>query len=216
MSSRKARSPLSPMSRRLPQKGMPVIIEADARQRARLASRARAAFGRDLSRRASGGALEAQRRQGQRPCRGRYHPGLHRHPRSGRGAYRRTGRGAASAGENRSSGAQGFEGGGEIILDAEGPDSPETFSGDTIDVGALAEQFFGLAIDPYPRKAGRRDRGRRRRTAGRKRIPEKAAFAARKILKTVRILEKLVVRRRQNSYFRQTFASPLILAGLRR
>jgi hypothetical protein len=51
-------------------------------------------------------------------------------------------------------GRQGFEGGGEILLDAEGPDSPETFSGDTIDVGALAEQFFGLAIDPYPRKQG--------------------------------------------------------------
>lgn len=51
-------------------------------------------------------------------------------------------------------GRQGFEEGGEILLDAEGPDSPETFSGDTIDVGALAEEFFGLAIDPYPRKAG--------------------------------------------------------------
>jgi len=51
-------------------------------------------------------------------------------------------------------GREGFEGGGEIVLDADGPDSPETFSGDTIDVGALAEQFFGLAIDPYPRKSG--------------------------------------------------------------
>ncbi|MCZ8548115.1 DUF177 domain-containing protein [Mesorhizobium qingshengii] len=51
-------------------------------------------------------------------------------------------------------GRQGFEGGGEILIDADGPDSPETFSGDTIDVGALAEQFFGLAIDPYPRKQG--------------------------------------------------------------
>jgi hypothetical protein len=51
-------------------------------------------------------------------------------------------------------GREGFEGSGEIILDADGPDSPETFSGDTIDVGALAEQFFGLAIDPYPRKPG--------------------------------------------------------------
>ncbi|TIV50461.1 MAG: DUF177 domain-containing protein, partial [Mesorhizobium sp.] len=51
-------------------------------------------------------------------------------------------------------GREGFEGGGEIVLDADGPDSPETFSGDTIDVGALAEQFFGLAIDPYPRKPG--------------------------------------------------------------
>jgi hypothetical protein len=56
--------------------------------------------------------------------------------------------------EDSKLGRQGFEGGGEILLDAEGPDSPETFSGDTIDVGALAEQFFGLAIDPYPRKQG--------------------------------------------------------------
>lgn len=51
-------------------------------------------------------------------------------------------------------GRLGFHSGGEMVLDAEGPDSPETFSGDTIDVGALAEQFFGLGIDPYPRKAG--------------------------------------------------------------
>lgn len=35
-----------------------------------------------------------------------------------------------------------------------GGDAPETFSGDFIDVGALAEEFFGLAIDPYPRKPG--------------------------------------------------------------
>lgn len=56
--------------------------------------------------------------------------------------------------EDSKLGRQGFDGGGEILLDAEGPDSPETFSGDTIDVGALAEQYFGLAIDPYPRKQG--------------------------------------------------------------
>ncbi|MET3790151.1 YceD family protein [Aquamicrobium terrae] len=43
---------------------------------------------------------------------------------------------------------------GEMVLDADGPDSPETFTGDTIDAGALAEEFFGLAIDPYPRKPG--------------------------------------------------------------
>ena len=43
---------------------------------------------------------------------------------------------------------------GEMILDAEGPDAPETFSGDSVDAGALAEEFFALAIDPYPRKAG--------------------------------------------------------------
>jgi hypothetical protein len=56
--------------------------------------------------------------------------------------------------EDSKLGRHGFEGGGEILLDAQGPDSPETFSGDKIDVGALAEQFFGLAIDPYPRKQG--------------------------------------------------------------
>jgi hypothetical protein len=49
-------------------------------------------------------------------------------------------------------GRLGFGSGGEIMIDADGPDSPELFSGDTIDVGELAEQFFGLAIDPYPRK----------------------------------------------------------------
>ncbi len=47
-----------------------------------------------------------------------------------------------------------ISGEGEIVLDYEGPDMPETFAGDTIDVGALAEELFGLAIDPYPRKDG--------------------------------------------------------------
>jgi hypothetical protein len=56
--------------------------------------------------------------------------------------------------EDSKLGRQGFNNAGEIVLDAEGPDSPETFSGDTIDVGALAEEFFGLGIDPYPRKPG--------------------------------------------------------------
>ena len=39
-----------------------------------------------------------------------------------------------------------------LIIDAEGPDLPETFSGDRLDAGAIAEEFFELAIDPYPRK----------------------------------------------------------------
>jgi hypothetical protein len=56
--------------------------------------------------------------------------------------------------EDSKLGRAGFEGGGEILLDFDGPDSPETFSGDTLDVGALAEEFFGLGIDPYPRKSG--------------------------------------------------------------
>lgn len=54
--------------------------------------------------------------------------------------------------EDSKLGRQGFHEGGEILLDAEGPDSPETFAGDSIDIGALAEEFFGVAIDPYPRK----------------------------------------------------------------
>ncbi|MET0598959.1 MAG: DUF177 domain-containing protein [Mesorhizobium sp.] len=51
-------------------------------------------------------------------------------------------------------GREGFGAGGEVLLDAEGPDAPELFAGDTIDVGALAEEFFELAIDPYPRSEG--------------------------------------------------------------
>lgn len=42
---------------------------------------------------------------------------------------------------------------GEMFLQADGPDGPETFDGHSIDVGALTEEFFGLGIDPYPRKA---------------------------------------------------------------
>ncbi len=56
--------------------------------------------------------------------------------------------------EDSKLGRAGFHEGGEILLDAEGPDGPETFSGNTIDVGALAEEFFAMAIDPYPRKPG--------------------------------------------------------------
>lgn len=43
---------------------------------------------------------------------------------------------------------------GEILLDPDGDDSPELFVGDTVDVGQLAEEFFALGIDPYPRKSG--------------------------------------------------------------
>lgn len=43
---------------------------------------------------------------------------------------------------------------GELLLDAEGADIPETFVGDKIDLGAVAEEFFELALDPYPRKSG--------------------------------------------------------------
>ncbi|MAZ15697.1 MAG: metal-binding protein [Ahrensia sp.] len=43
---------------------------------------------------------------------------------------------------------------GALIVDPEGPDIPETFEGGTIDAGAIAEEFFELAIDPYPRAPG--------------------------------------------------------------
>ncbi|WEX07455.1 DUF177 domain-containing protein [Chelativorans sp. AA-79] len=43
---------------------------------------------------------------------------------------------------------------GEIFVEPDGDDLPEVFEGDSVDVGALAEEFFELAIDPYPRKAG--------------------------------------------------------------
>ncbi|MCT7375846.1 YceD family protein [Chelativorans salis] len=42
---------------------------------------------------------------------------------------------------------------GEIVVEAEGEDLPEAFTGDRIDLGALAEEFFALGIDPYPRKS---------------------------------------------------------------
>ena len=43
---------------------------------------------------------------------------------------------------------------GEMVLDPEGPDLPEPFSGDTIDAGALVAEFAALSIDPYPKKPG--------------------------------------------------------------
>ncbi|SOE17344.1 uncharacterized protein DUF177 involved in 23S rRNA accumulation [Hoeflea halophila] len=43
---------------------------------------------------------------------------------------------------------------GEMFLDPDGPDLPELFSGDSIDVGAVAAEFAALSIDAYPRKEG--------------------------------------------------------------
>ena len=41
---------------------------------------------------------------------------------------------------------------GEMVVDPDGPDLPELFSGDSIDVGTVVAEFAALAIDPYPRK----------------------------------------------------------------
>jgi uncharacterized metal-binding protein YceD (DUF177 family) len=43
---------------------------------------------------------------------------------------------------------------GEMVLDPDGPDLPETFTGDTIDAGETVAEIAALAIDPYPRKPG--------------------------------------------------------------
>lgn len=50
--------------------------------------------------------------------------------------------------------SRGLNSKGEMFLDPEGPDLPETFTGDSIDVGAVAAEFAALAIDPYPRNTG--------------------------------------------------------------
>ncbi len=44
--------------------------------------------------------------------------------------------------------------GAEIVLDSDGPDEPDAIVGGTVDAGAIAEEFFAIAIDPYPRKDG--------------------------------------------------------------
>lgn len=43
---------------------------------------------------------------------------------------------------------------GEIVLDPDGPDIPEPFTGDSIDAGEVVAECVALAIDPYPRKQG--------------------------------------------------------------
>ncbi len=42
---------------------------------------------------------------------------------------------------------------GEMLLDPDGPDAPEIFTGDSIDAGEVAAEHVALAIDPYPRKS---------------------------------------------------------------
>ncbi len=42
----------------------------------------------------------------------------------------------------------------EIVIDAFAADPPDTYSGTTIDVGAIVLEHFALAIDPYPRAPG--------------------------------------------------------------
>lgn len=149
------RSPVSfPVNvARLPQKGLPVVIEADASQRAALAEAhgltSVESYRADLlvtKWKRNGvkvsGRVEAEITQAcivtLEPVQSKIDEDVD----------------AVLLPEDSKLGREGFHVGGEILLDAEGPDSPETFSGDTIDVGALAEEFFGLGVNPYPRKAG--------------------------------------------------------------
>lgn len=40
---------------------------------------------------------------------------------------------------------------GELVIDAEGDDPPDTFVPPMVDIGAIAAEFFALGLDPYPR-----------------------------------------------------------------
>lgn len=44
--------------------------------------------------------------------------------------------------------------GAEVVIDPDRPDPPEVLHGQAIDLGAVAEEAFVLAIDPYPRAPG--------------------------------------------------------------
>lgn len=155
MKHHETRSPVSfPVNvARMPQKGLPVLVEADASQRAALAEAhglmSVESYRADLlvtKWKRNGvkvsGRVEAEITQAcivtLEPVRSKIDEDVD----------------AVFLPEDSKLGREGFHVGGEILLDAEGPDSPETFTGDTIDVGALAEEFFGLGVNPYPRKAG--------------------------------------------------------------
>ncbi len=44
--------------------------------------------------------------------------------------------------------------GGEWIIDPLGPDTPDSFAGDEIDIWAIVAECLVLALDPFPRVAG--------------------------------------------------------------
>lgn len=70
---------------------------------------------------------------------------------------------------------------GEILLDPEGPDLPEPFTGDEIDVGAFVAEMAAMALDPYPRKPGLRFEGHFEQEKGEEKKP--SPFAVLKNLK---------------------------------
>lgn len=40
---------------------------------------------------------------------------------------------------------------GEIIIDVDGPDIPDTFAGNMLDIAEVVAEYAAMAIDPYPR-----------------------------------------------------------------
>lgn len=69
------------------------------------------------------------------------------------------------------------QGEGEIHLDPEGEDIPDTFSGDRIDLGASLREILTLALDPYPREAGAEFEGREEEAEEERRPSPFAALA---------------------------------------
>ena len=126
---------------RLPQKGMPVIIDADARQRKALAE----AHGLVSVERFHAELLVAPWKRNGVKVSGHVEADITQEcvvtldPLQAK--IEETVEGLFLP-EDSKLGRLGFEGGGEIHIDAEGPDSPETFSGDSIDVGALGRGVF--------------------------------------------------------------------------
>jgi hypothetical protein len=155
MKPHEAVSPVSFIARvaRLPKKGMPVTIEATEAQRERLA----AAHGLESVERFVAELLVAPWKRNGIRVDGRVEADITQtcvvslEPLA---AHIDEPVSAIFLPEDSRLGREGFGEGGEIVLSVDGPDSPETFDGESIDVGALAEEFFGLAIDPYPRKPG--------------------------------------------------------------
>ena len=150
---RSSKSPVSFVAHvgRLPRKGMPVVVEANEKQRAALAREHDLA---GVERYRAELTVEPWKRNGVRvsgkvladivqECVVTLDP-IHNHIDE---TFE-----AIFLPEDSRLGREGFHVGGEIVLEPDGPDSPETFDGDTLDVGALAEEHFGLAIEPYPRK----------------------------------------------------------------
>lgn len=71
----------------------------------------------------------------------------------------------------------------EIVLDPEGEDPPELFSGDAIDIWPVAFEVLSLAIDPFPRAAGAELLDPGNEPSGGEPSDRASPFAALKVLK---------------------------------